>query len=75
VITPRHGALPGNRRIVARNVATADAQQKLTITVVTQPFWHTAAVHQSRSADSARRLKAKSNGQIDVKLSLGRRWA
>jgi len=50
-------------------VATADAQQKLTITVVTQPFGtqpQFTKVDQPILRDG---LKAKSNGQIDVKLS------
>jgi TRAP-type transport system periplasmic protein len=50
-------------------VATADAQQKMTVTIVTQPFGtqpQFTKVDQPILRDG---LKAKSNGQIDVKLS------
>ena len=69
MITPRHGVLPAVAALWLATAATADAQQKLTITVVTQPFGtqpQFTKVDQPILRDG---LKAKSNGQIDVKLS------
>ena len=69
MITPRHGVLPAIAALWLGTAATADAQQKLTITVVTQPFGtqpQFTKVDQPILRDG---LKAKSNGQIDVKLS------
>jgi TRAP-type C4-dicarboxylate transport system substrate-binding protein len=68
-MTLRHGVLPAIAALWLGTAATADAQQKLTITVVTQPFGtqpQFTKVDQPILRDG---LKAKSNGQIDVKLS------
>ena len=69
MIAPRHGMLPAIAALWLGAVAIADAQQKLTITVVTQPFGtqpQFTKVDQPILRDG---LKAKSNGHIDVKLS------
>jgi TRAP-type transport system periplasmic protein len=69
VMTPRYRVLTAIAAFWLGTVATADAQQKLTITVVTQPFGtqpQFTKVDQPILRDG---LKAKSNGQIDVKLS------
>jgi TRAP-type C4-dicarboxylate transport system substrate-binding protein len=61
--------LPAIAALWLGTAGTADAQQKLTITVVTQPFGtqpQFTKVDQPILRDG---LKAKSNGQIDVKLS------
>ena len=59
VMTPRDRVLTAIAAFWLGTIATADAQQKLTITIVTQPFWYAAAVHQSRSADPARRTEGR----------------
>jgi len=69
VMTPRHRVLTAIAAFWLGTVATADAQQKLTITIVTQPFGtqpQFTKVDQPILRDG---LKAKSNGLIDVKLS------
>jgi TRAP-type C4-dicarboxylate transport system substrate-binding protein len=69
VMTPRNQVLTAIAAFWLGMVATADAQQKLTITIVTQPFGtqpQFTKVDQPILRDG---LKAKSNGQIDVKLS------
>src|SRR3954470_22256382 len=69
VMPPRHRVLTAIAAFWLAMVATADAQQKLTITIVTQPFGtqpQFTKVDQPILRDG---LKAKSNGQIDVKLS------
>src|SRR4051794_36624444 len=68
-MTPRHRALTAIAAFWLGTVVTADAQQKLTVTIVTQPFGtqpQFTKVDQPILRDG---LKAKSNGQIDVKLS------
>lgn len=68
-MTPRHRVLTAIAAFWIGTAATADAQQKLTMTVVTQPFGtqpQFTKVDQPILRDG---LKAKSNGQIDVKLS------
>jgi TRAP-type transport system periplasmic protein len=65
----RHGMLPAVAALWLATAASATAQQKLTITVVTQPFGtqpQFTRVDQPILRDG---LKARSNGQIDVKLS------
>jgi TRAP-type transport system periplasmic protein len=69
VITPRHGVLPAIVALWLATAAAADAQQKLTITVVTQPFGTQPQFTKIDQPILRDGLKAKSNGQIDVKLS------
>src|SRR3979409_2786445 len=69
VITPRHGVLPAIAALWLATTATADAQQKLTVTIVTQPFGTQPQVNKVDQPILRDGLKAKSNGQIDVKLS------
>jgi len=65
----RHGVLPAIAALWLGTTAPANAQQKMTVTIVTQPFGtqpQFTKVDQPILRDG---LKAKSNGQIDVKLS------
>jgi TRAP-type C4-dicarboxylate transport system substrate-binding protein len=70
VITQHHGVLTAIAALwLATTAADAEAQQKLTITIVTQPVGtqpQFTRVDQPILRDG---LKAKSTGQIDVKLS------
>ena len=68
-MTPRHRVLTAIAACWLGTVATADAQQKMTVTIVTQPFGtqpQFTKVDQPILRDG---LKAKSDGRIDVKLS------
>jgi TRAP-type C4-dicarboxylate transport system substrate-binding protein len=69
VMPLRHRVLIAIAAFWLAMVATADAQQKLTITIVTQPFGTQPQFTKVDQPILRDRLKAKSNGQIDVKLS------
>ena len=64
MITPRHGVLPAIVALWLATAAAADAQQKLTITVVTQPFGTQPQFTKIDQPILRDGLKAKSNGQI-----------
>jgi TRAP-type C4-dicarboxylate transport system substrate-binding protein len=69
VMMPRHRVLTTIAACWLGTVATAEAQQKMTVTIVTQPFGtqpQFTKVDQPLLRDG---LKAKSEGRSDVKLS------